>query len=281
MSALLLPFFAALTAMFGFQLMVQPLIQMIGAYILPGLPVANMYFSMFGFNSLYQAKFMLKDLKLGQYVHLAPKCVFLVQVFGTTLGCIMSYFMMQKITDEKRDILLAIQGTNVWSGQTLQSENSSAISWGGLAKYMYGIGGRYQWVSIAFILGLFMPLPLWIIHKLAPKLRMDYWNTAIIMSAAAILDKGTHSALLLHYATGFFSQLYLRRYRTNWFIKYNYILSAGMDGGAAVIGFILVFAVFGAAGKVVPFPPYWGNNYQKGNYDYCMRDPALGHHRAE
>jgi hypothetical protein len=41
-AAVCLPFFAALTAMFGFQLFVQPLIQMIGAYLLPGLPVANM-----------------------------------------------------------------------------------------------------------------------------------------------------------------------------------------------------------------------------------------------
>jgi hypothetical protein len=80
---------------------------------------------MFGFNSLYQAKHMLKDLKLGQYVHLAPKCVFTVQIFGTVLGCLMSYMMMQKITDEKRDILLSIQGTNVWSGQMLQSQNSA------------------------------------------------------------------------------------------------------------------------------------------------------------
>jgi OPT oligopeptide transporter protein len=42
LSALCLPFFGALTAMFGFQLMVQPLIQMIGAYALPGYPIANM-----------------------------------------------------------------------------------------------------------------------------------------------------------------------------------------------------------------------------------------------
>jgi hypothetical protein len=37
----------------------------------------------------------------------------------------MSYIMMEQITTEKRDILLAIQGTNVWSGQTLQSHNSA------------------------------------------------------------------------------------------------------------------------------------------------------------
>jgi OPT oligopeptide transporter protein len=42
-SAFSLTFFAALTAMFGFHLLVQPLIQMIGAYIVPGRPIANMY----------------------------------------------------------------------------------------------------------------------------------------------------------------------------------------------------------------------------------------------
>lgn len=71
--------FAALTAMFGFPIMVQPLIQMLGAYMLPGRPLANLYFSTYGFNSLYMAKNMLKDLKLGQYVHLAPRVTFTVQ----------------------------------------------------------------------------------------------------------------------------------------------------------------------------------------------------------
>ena len=66
----------------------------------------------------------------------------------------------------------------------------------------------------------------------------------------------------------------------NWFVKYNYILSAGMDGGAQVINFILTFTVLGAGRKAVPFPKYWGNHWQKGNYDYCMRDPALGKHKA-
>jgi OPT oligopeptide transporter protein len=78
-SAIALVFYAPLTAMFGFYLNVQPLIQMIGAYVLPGRPLANLYFATFGFNSLNQAKNMLKDLKLGQYVHLAPKCTFTMQ----------------------------------------------------------------------------------------------------------------------------------------------------------------------------------------------------------
>ena len=37
------------------------------------------------------------------------------------------------------------------------------------------------------------------------------------------------------------------------FVKYNYLVSAALDGGTSVIVFILSFAVFGASGKTVNF----------------------------
>lgn len=208
-----LPFFGALTAMFGYFLMVQPFIQMMGAYLIPGKPIANMYFATYGFNSLYQAMHMLKDLKLGQYAHLAPRCTFTMQMVGTTIGCLMSYIMMEKITTEKHDILVSIQGTNVWSGQLVQAQNAAAISWGGLAKYMYSFGGKYWQVPMGFIIGIFVPLPFKIIHRFYPKLGMDYINTAIICGALGILSYGTHSSYLMYYSIGFFAQFYLRKYR--------------------------------------------------------------------
>jgi hypothetical protein len=123
-SSTFLVFFASLTAMFGFQLLVQPFIQMIGAYMLPGKPLANMYFSTFGYNSLYMAQHLLRDLKVGQYAHLSPRCTFTMQLVGTVVGCTMSYVMMEIITTDKKDILMSIQGSNVWSGQAIQSVNT-------------------------------------------------------------------------------------------------------------------------------------------------------------
>jgi hypothetical protein len=184
--------------------------------------------------------------------------------------------MMNQITTEQRELLLAIQGTNIWSGQLVQSHNSAAMTWGGLAKYLYSAGAPYQMVAWGFVIGIFAPLPFFFAHKIVPKLRLDYWNTAIIGGYMYHASQGTHSGVFFHFVTGIISQFYLRKYRTNWFIKYNYILSAGIDGGAQVISFILTFAVFGASGKAVPFPAYFGNNHYKGNYDYCMRDPGLG-----
>jgi len=49
-----------------------------------------------------------------------------------------------------------------------------------------------------------------------------------------------------------------------------------MDGGTQVMVFIMSFAFFGASGKPVVFPDYWGNNFQStgSNFDYCMRNPG-------
>lgn len=194
--------------------------------------------------------------------------------FGTFIGSIISYIIMDTITESKREILLDISGTNIWSGQAVQSFNSQAIAWGGLANHLFSIGQRYQWLTLSFLIGFILPLPFYFGHRfLGPKWRFDYINTAIIANYIGLLNVGVNSVTMAWFMVGWFSQFYLRKYRPNWFIKYNYILSAAMDGGTQVIVFILSFAVFGGAGKEVKFPPYWGNNYQTGNYDYCMKAP--------
>lgn len=57
---------------------------------------------------------------------------------------------------------------------------------------------------------------------------------------------------------GFASQFWLRRWKPNWFIKYNYVLSAALDGGTQILVFILTYTVLGGVGPEVKFPKYWG-----------------------
>ncbi len=67
----------------------------------------------------------MSNLKLGQYGKLSPRCTFTVQIMGTVLGAVVNYALMSSITTSQRDILLSIQGTNIWSGQVIQSFNSN------------------------------------------------------------------------------------------------------------------------------------------------------------
>lgn len=130
-------FFGAQYAITGFHFGVQPVIQMLGGYLHPGRPVANMYFTLVvcfrsiqwyrvtnrvqGYNTVSQGQLLLKDLKLAQYVKLSPRCLFTVQLVGTLVGGGLSYMIMDTITTNQREILLSIEGTNIWSGQVLQS----------------------------------------------------------------------------------------------------------------------------------------------------------------
>ena len=223
LSALCILFFGAQYAVTGFQFITQYIIQMLGGYLHPGKPVANMYFTLFGYNSVVQGQLLLRDLKIAQYAKLPPKCTFTMQVVGTIIGSVFNYVMMFSIVDNKRDILLSIEGSNVWSGQHVQQYNSQAIAWGALAKYMFSVGARYQWVTLGFLVGFVVPLPLYFLHRLFPRAGFWYWNSAIIVYYVGWLCVGINSSILSYFIVGFFSQWFLRLYRPEWFVKYNYM----------------------------------------------------------
>lgn len=52
--------------------------------ILPGRPIANVCFKTYGYMSMAQAVSFLSDFKLGHYMKIPPRSMFLVQVFKST-----------------------------------------------------------------------------------------------------------------------------------------------------------------------------------------------------
>ncbi|KAL7932812.1 OPT oligopeptide transporter domain-containing protein [Trichoderma chlorosporum] len=277
-AALFILFFGAQMGLTGFQFNQQPVIQMLGGYLLPGKPLANMYFTVFGFNGIQQGQWLLRDLKLAQLAHLPPKATFTAQMLGTIIGAIMDYVMMVSIVDNQTANLLSVDGTNIWSGQNVQGYNTLAVAWS-LAKNMFSVGSRYQWVTLGYLLGFAAPIPFWLAWKLTKREIFRDVNTSIIIWYAGVLCVGVNSSLLMFYGLGIFAQFYIRRFHPALFIKYNYLISAALDGGTQVMVFILSFAVLGASGKAYNFPTYalnnGGTNNNK-NIDYCMYNVADG-----
>lgn len=118
-------FNGALSGLLGFQVHMTPVMQLIGGYMIPGKPLANMYFVLFGSNSQSHALHLVQSLKLGQYGKLSPRCTFFFQVLSTLVGAVINFAVMGTVTDSQRDVLLSIQGTNVWSGVHIQAFHSS------------------------------------------------------------------------------------------------------------------------------------------------------------
>lgn len=268
-SAIFLPFVVTVYAITGFSPDIQSLVQMLGAAMIPGSPQANMYFTLYGYNTLSQARGIIRDLKMGQYTKLPPRVTFWVQSVGAVVGGLLNYIIMKTIISARRDILLDVQGSNVWSGQQVQSFNADAISWGALGQQLYSPSGRYAIVPFSILIGLAVPLPFWIVHRYFPKLGANNVVTPILCWTLGYLSVGINSSVFTTFLLAVFSQYYLRRYRPGWFRKYNFLASAALDGGTQVMVFVYTFAVGGGSGKVVDMP-LWGLN-PAGNPDYCLR----------
>ncbi|KAF7311079.1 OPT oligopeptide transporter [Mycena chlorophos] len=268
-AAFFLPIISSLYAIICYVPGTEDVARMLAAGLFPGKPIANMYFTLWAYNSTEQGRSMTRDLKMGQYTKLPPRVTFTMQCVGSIVGAIINYFIMNDIITTKREILLSVQGTNTWSGASIQSFNSDAVSWGALAKQLYSPTSTYGIIPLSIIIGLFVPVPFYLLHRKYPKAHFDGVITPMICTQIGYLSGGINSSVFMTFLLCIFSQYYLRVYRPGFFRKYNFLASAALDGGTEVMTFIYSFAVGGAGGKTTMFPN-WALN-PTGNPDYCAR----------
>jgi len=268
-SAAFVPIIGTLYCTVGYAPSIEIAVQMLGGALVPGKPMANMYFSLYGYNSVFQCDALLRDLKLGQYTKLPPRTTLSVQTIGMIIGGLLNFVIATTVTHSQREILLDVQGSSVWSGQQVQSFNSAAIAWGALGKPLYAAGTVYGFVPYTLIAGLGFPIPFWLLHKKWPKFGWNLVFTPILVAELGYLSVGINSSVFTSFLLAVFSQYYLRKYRPSFFRKYNFLISAALDGGTNVMIFVYTFAVGGGSGTVIPFPN-WALN-PTGNPDYCLR----------
>lgn len=267
LGAFIAPFSCILYGLYGTGVSTNQLSHMVGGAVLPGRPLANLYFASWSHQVILLSVNLAGWLKVGQYTKVPPRVMFCTQIYGTLLGAGLNYAVMTTIVTNQREILRDPKGNHIWSGVTVQKMNSEAITWS-LAKQIYGVDGPYLIVPLGLIIGLTLPLMHWGVIKMIPGLRKLPINTAIIAAYAGTHYYGITSWIWSSIAVGLFSQIWLRRRLPRVYNKYNFLIGAALDGGSQIVIFVLSFAVFGASGKEYPFPQWWGN--PSGNPDHCL-----------
>ncbi|KAH7323129.1 OPT oligopeptide transporter protein-domain-containing protein [Stachybotrys elegans] len=266
------PLSTILYSRFGNGIATNNLFKMLAGLALPGRPIGNMYFAAWSHNVVNNTVNLSNDLKMGEYLKIAPRVMFLTQIWGTILGGFISYAVMISIVTGNRELLAEGNGNTSWSGATIQSYNTNAISWA-LASHLYKTGARYAMVPLGLAVGAGAVIIHRIIYKFVPKIRgfdlSDINMPQFIQYAGYIPYNQSQTCVIFsQLLAGFYVQYYLRNYRPRIFKDYSYLITGAFDGASLTVLFILSFAVFGAGGPSRPFPTWWGNNAD-GNYDLC------------
>ncbi|KAF2722621.1 oligopeptide transporter-like protein [Polychaeton citri CBS 116435] len=266
------PLSTLLYARFGNGIATNNLSKMLAGLMVPGRPVGNMYFAAWSHNTILTCVNLSNDLKMGEYLKIPPRTMFLTQIYGTILGGFVNYAVMISIVSGNRDLLVDSDGNSSWSGATMQSYNTNATSWA-LAKYLYTAGTDYALVPIGLAIGAGAVIIHRIVTIFVPRIRniaTTELNLPQLIQYAGYIpyNQSQTCVIFSQLCAGFFVQFYLRNYRPRIFKDYSYLITSAFDGASLTCLFILSFAVFGAGGPSVPFPSWWGNNVN-GNYDFC------------
>ncbi|KAJ1023605.1 hypothetical protein NDA16_003222 [Ustilago loliicola] len=267
------PFSGILYALLGNGISTNNLTKMIGGLIVPGRPLANLYFYAWSHSTIAQVINLSNDLKLGQYLKIPPRSMFITQVVGTVFGAFLNYAIASTIISSKWELLHTNTGSYVWSGAYYQSLNVSGVAWS-MAKYMYGPGTPYFIIPMAVLLGIGLVVVHWVFTRFVPRIGKVKTTDLVLPTVllySAWMTAGQNCVILTTILVGVISQAWVRTRYPRWFKEYNYVLGAGWDGGSLAVIFILSFAVFGAAGPEKPFPTWTGN--PAGFPDYCP-DPS-------
>ncbi|KAF9611880.1 hypothetical protein IFM89_036663 [Coptis chinensis] len=213
----------------------------------PGHPIANVCFKTYGYISMAQAVSFLSDFKLGHYMKIPPRSMFLVQIIGTmiagTVNILVAWWLLTTIPNICQHELLPPNSPWTCPGDRVFFDAS--VLWGLVGpKRIFGSLGNYGALNWFFLGGLLGPVLVWLLHMAFPK---QSWipliNLPILLGATANMPPATTLNYNAWVVVGTIFNFFIFRYRKQWWQRYNYVLSAALDAGVAFMGVFLYFSL--------------------------------------
>ncbi|KAJ3097402.1 hypothetical protein HDU96_000408 [Phlyctochytrium bullatum] len=252
--------------------------------IVPGRTAAVMAFKTLSYMSMYQGLSLVSDLKLGHYIKIPPRAMFIVQLSTSIVSAILNVFVAKGIYESFGKICeddlclwkLQVEPPLGWSATGYNVFINAGAIWGAIAPArFFGPGSPYQWTLLGFAIGLVLPFIPWLLHKKFPD---GYWhlvNIPLIVVFPGLGAGATRSEMITPLAVGIIVNYFVKKYRHAWWKKYAYVMSAALDSGLAItLTIIFICFQFGIGAKTESEAnrpmAYWALNRYDG--EQCAPD---------
>ncbi|RDW89690.1 hypothetical protein BP6252_01722 [Coleophoma cylindrospora] len=230
--------------------------EFVAGYALPGKPIANMIFKSYGYIASAQSVQFASDLKLGHYLKVPPRTMFIAQTYATIWGALVSI------------------GVNAWQLENIagicESDQSAkftcpgshtfftaSVIWGAIGpKRMYGAGRIYNPLEWGFLVGALLPVPFYFLSKRYPSSWVKYIHIPVILYGPLWWAPYNWSYMQPCLIAAFIFNYYIKRRYLDWWQRYAYVLTSSLAVGLSISAIIIFFAVEYHAVNI----NWWGNN---------------------
>ncbi|KND88829.1 Glutathione transporter 1 [Tolypocladium ophioglossoides CBS 100239] len=237
--------------------------QLICGAVFPGRPIANMVFVTYGYISSAQGIKFASDLKLGHYMKIPPRIMFLVQVVATLVSSVTQIGVLNWMFANVKGICTS-EAVNGFTCPIARVHFNGSILWGVVGPgEFFGPTAIYRALVWCFPLGAFLPIPLWLYARRKRHSIFRKVNLPVIFGAMGWIPPATGLNFSVWAVVCYVFNYLVKRRASAWWGKYTMTLSAALDSGLA-FGIVVVFFGFIYPGWMKGFS-WWGTEvYQQG-----------------
>ncbi|KAF9373738.1 hypothetical protein CPC16_001675, partial [Podila verticillata] len=236
-------------------------------YMLPGHAIANVTFKTYGYIVNVQALQFVSDLKLGHYMKIPPRIMYMAQLISTIIACIVNLATATWLVNTRPNI--CTDDGYPFTCRNTSTFYSASVIWGAIGPArVFGSkdGAIYSTIQWGFVIGAILPIPFWLAARKWPNVKwLKLVHLPVLLAATSNMPPYLPYMYSNGLFVGFIFMFLIRRYRYGWWSRYNYLTSAAMDSGVAISSLVIYFAL---QNQETVFPTWWGNPTE-GPQDHC------------
>jgi OPT family small oligopeptide transporter len=249
-------------AVTNFQIGLNVITELIVGFMLPGRPIAMMIFKTYGYITMAQAMQFTADFKLGHYMKIPPRPMFWAQVIATIIAGTVQLGVQSWMFTTIPDLCSSTQQDGFICPGT-QVFGTASVVWGVIGPSLQFSKGQVYYSLLFFLpIGAICPVILYVISRRYPRSILNYLNFPLMVAGLGSIPPASAVNYVPWAIVGFTFQFVIRRWHFSFWAKYNYVLSAALDGGTAIgvmlVYFCLEFPLAGTIGANT-IQRWWGN----------------------
>jgi len=198
-------------------------------------------------------------LKLGHYMKIPPRMMFSIQVISTVIACIWVSIVQGWMLDNIEDVCTRHQKQGFTCPGSTTFATASVI-WGAVGpQRMFSVGAPYANFLWFILIGAIAPIPLYLLARRFPLSFWRYVNIPIFFAGLAAMPAASGINYISWITCGFIFNYCIRRFHFRWWMRYNYILAAALDGGVILSMIVIFFSLQSWKTGGISLN-WWGNN---------------------
>jgi len=188
-----------------------------------------------------------------------PRLMFTAQVLAAFLSCIVVTLVQNWMFANIVDICTPTQ-PQFFVCPSTSTFGSASLLWGSIGPHrLFTPGAMYSPLLWFFAVGAFFPIPFYYLARRYPLSYWRYINIPVFFAGIGAMPPANGINFASWAIVGFVFQWCMRRYHFRWWMRYNYILSAGLDAGVALSMVVIFFLLQMPKGGITL--NWWGNTF--------------------